>query len=86
MSEVHLVRRNTYAITTTASTRRGFEDRAELAASLGPKGCASGAQLTPRRPAFYIRGLRFIAGPYGGTGRRVRLKIGFRKECWFDSG
>ena len=24
--------------------------------------------------------------PYGGTGRRVRLKIGFRKECWFDSG
>ncbi len=25
-------------------------------------------------------------GPYGGTGRRVRLKIGFRKECWFDSG
>ena len=26
------------------------------------------------------------SGPYGGTGRRVRLKIGFRKECWFDSG
>ena len=24
--------------------------------------------------------------PYGGIGRRVRLKIEFRKECWFDSG
>src|SRR5258708_1773975 len=22
----------------------------------------------------------------GGTGRRARLKIEFRKECWFDSG
>lgn len=25
-------------------------------------------------------------GPCGGTGRRDRLKIGFRKECWFESG
>jgi hypothetical protein len=25
-------------------------------------------------------------GPCGGTGRRARLKIEFRKECWFDSG
>nr|CAI0339790.1 hypothetical protein SHINE37_43652 [Rhizobiaceae bacterium] len=24
--------------------------------------------------------------PIGGTGRRARLKIEFRKECWFDSG
>ena len=24
--------------------------------------------------------------PCGEIGRRVRLKIGFRKECWFDSG
>jgi hypothetical protein len=24
--------------------------------------------------------------PCGGTGRRARLKIEFRKECWFDSG
>src|SRR3954464_13384687 len=25
-------------------------------------------------------------GPCGGIGRRARLKIEFRKECWFDSG
>src|SRR3954466_16248795 len=25
-------------------------------------------------------------GPCGGTGRRARLKIEFRRECWFDSG
>jgi hypothetical protein len=24
--------------------------------------------------------------PCGGIGRRARLKIEFRKECWFDSG
>ena len=42
--------------------------------------------LTLRHPAFYIGAVRVGAGPYGGTGRRVRLKIGFRKECWFDSG
>ncbi len=42
--------------------------------------------LTLRPAAFYIASVRFEAGPYGGTGRRVRLKIGFRKECWFDSG
>jgi hypothetical protein len=27
-----------------------------------------------------------VHGPCGGIGRRDRLKIGFRKECWFDSG
>ena len=37
------------------------------------------------------RVLAFSAGisrkcPCGGTGRRARLKIEFRKECWFDSG
>jgi hypothetical protein len=42
--------------------------------------------LTLKRHAFYIGAVRIVAGPYGGTGRRVRLKIGFRKECWFDSG
>ncbi len=26
------------------------------------------------------------ASPCGGIGRRARLKIEFRKECWFDSG
>jgi hypothetical protein len=26
------------------------------------------------------------ACPCGGIGRRARLKIEFRKECWFDSG
>ena len=44
------------------------------------------APLTLRWGAFYIGGRPLMAGPYGGTGRRVRLKIGFRKECWFDSG
>jgi hypothetical protein len=33
-------------------------------------------------PAF---GLDAIS-PCGGIGRRARLKIEFRKECWFDSG
>lgn len=26
------------------------------------------------------------SGPCGGIGRRARLKIEFRKECWFDPG
>ncbi len=30
--------------------------------------------------------VRGLVGPCGGTGRRARLKIEFRKECWFDSG
>jgi hypothetical protein len=42
--------------------------------------------LTLKRHAFYIGAVPIVVGPYGGTGRRVRLKIGFRKECWFDSG
>jgi hypothetical protein len=42
--------------------------------------------LTLRRAAVYRTAVRFGAGPYGGIGRRVRLKIGFREECWFDSG
>ena len=36
-----------------------------------------------------LRDARLIGpteGPCGGTGRRARLKIEFRKECWFDSG
>jgi hypothetical protein len=36
---------------------------------------------------FAIPWLRPIAkSPCGGIGRRARLKIEFRKECWFDSG
>jgi hypothetical protein len=27
-----------------------------------------------------------VISPCGGIGRRARLKIEFRKECWFDSG
>ena len=27
-----------------------------------------------------------IRCPIGGIGRRARLKIEFRKKCWFDSG
>ena len=43
-------------------------------------------------PAIFrrLRDLRLSGwateGPCGGTGRRARLKIEFRKECWFDSG
>jgi hypothetical protein len=42
-------------------------------------------------PAIFrrLRDLSLLAeseGPCGGTGRRARLKIEFRKECWFDSG
>jgi hypothetical protein len=46
-----------------------------------------------RSPAVAIfRRLRDLAlpreseSPCGGIGRRARLKIEFRKECWFDSG
>src|SRR5947207_3069506 len=35
-----------------------------------------------RVPAFRLS----AKSPCGGTGRRARLKIEFRKECWFDSG
>ena len=44
------------------------------------------------RPAIFRRlrdlGLRpgVAKSPCGGIGRRARLKIEFRKECWFDSG
>jgi hypothetical protein len=37
-----------------------------------------------RRRASFGAGPREC--PCGGTGRRARLKIEFRKECWFDSG
>ncbi len=38
------------------------------------------------RGARGLFGLNFAEGPCGGPGRRARLKIEFRKECWFDSG
>src|SRR5258708_33530872 len=46
----------------------------------------------PPRPLYSAgfatsRALRPSAiSPCGGIGRRARLKIEFRKECWFDSG
>src|SRR5450755_5173513 len=43
--------------------------------------------LTSRRtPLYTARPDPFGPGPCGGIGRRARLKIEFRKECWFDSG
>jgi hypothetical protein len=44
-----------------------------------------------KRPLYSARFARLPSGeasegPCGGTGRRARLKIEFRKECWFDSG
>jgi hypothetical protein len=50
------------------------------------------ARVDPGEPAAIFRRLRdpsprpVSEGPCGGTGRRARLKIEFRKECWFDSG
>src|SRR5579863_4263454 len=38
------------------------------------------AAVLYRAPSAWTR------SPCGGTGRRARLKIEFRKECWFDSG
>ena len=38
------------------------------------------------RGALGLLALTVAEGPCGGTGRRARLKIEFRKECWFDSG
>jgi hypothetical protein len=48
--------------------------------------------LTHRARPLYSRPLRDVGlarpcgCPCGGIGRRARLKIEFRKECWFDSG
>jgi hypothetical protein len=68
-----------------ASMRRiGFDCVAGLAAS-GRINTAP-ARIDPQPPRVLYPAGRIGAGPYGGTGRRVRLKIGFRKECWFDSG
>ena len=50
------------------------------------------ARVDPALPMAIVRPLRDARfggpteGPCGGTGRRARLKIEFRKECWFDSG
>src|ERR1700722_4990890 len=46
----------------------------------------------PSPPAIFrrLRDLSLVCdvgkSPCGGIGRRARLKIEFRKECWFDSG
>jgi hypothetical protein len=47
--------------------------------------------LTDRARRLYSAGSRqrrypMSRCPCGGIGRRARLKIEFRKECWFDSG
>src|SRR3954447_7544655 len=49
------------------------------------------ARVDPALSMAIVRRLRdarlgLTEGPCGGTGRRARLKIEFRKECWFDSG
>jgi hypothetical protein len=38
--------------------------------------------LTSLHASWYVAG----PCPCGGIGRRARLKIEFRKECWFDPG
>lgn len=48
--------------------------------------------LTGTARPLYSAGFATLAfgqaseSPCGGIGRRARLKIEFRKECWFDSG
>ena len=39
-----------------------------------------------RRPLYSPPHAAMFCGPCGGIGRRARLKIEFRKECWFESG
>ena len=38
------------------------------------------------RPLYSPPHAAKFCGPCGGIGRRARLKIEFRKECWFESG
>jgi hypothetical protein len=45
----------------------------------GPRPLYSARFATPALPPG-------ATSPCGGIGRRARLKIEFRKECWFDSG
>jgi hypothetical protein len=47
-----------------------------------PNQLTSGRVSSSRHAVQVRKGL----GPCGGIGRRARLKIEFRKECWFDSG
>jgi hypothetical protein len=53
----------------------------------------SGSRVDRHPPPAIFRRLRgvglkaiVVRSPCGGIGRRARLKIEFRKECWFDSG
>lgn len=51
----------------------------------------SNARVDPHGAPAIFRRLRDLSPltsrcPCGGIGRRARLKIEFRKECWFDSG
>jgi hypothetical protein len=53
---------------------------------------SAGGGLTGRARPLYSAGfatspsVTIAKCPCGGIGRRARLKIEFRKECWFDSG
>src|SRR4029079_5566584 len=63
---------------------------------LSSRGEITSARVDPLKPPAIVRPLRRPGRtfrpkgqrecPCGGTGRRARLKIEFRKECWFDSG
>ena len=60
------------------------------------RGCGAGVHagrlsrsldaLTLRAPAFYIGAVRLTRAPMAELVDASELKIGFRKECWFDSG
>jgi hypothetical protein len=75
-----------------AERKRGLGARFWGATDFHAPRQSGGCGLTGRARPLYSAG--FAASPEGecrespcgGIGRRARLKIEFRKECWFDSG
>ena len=75
-----------FGVAATHSLRRRPKSTAFRQRKAAARAPSRAARLTAAPPPFYIAGHPPSAGPCGGTGRRARLKIEFRKECWFDSG
>jgi hypothetical protein len=75
-----------------AERRRDLDARFWGATDFHPPRQSGDCGLTGRARPLYSAGFAALAFgecrecPCGGIGRRARLKIEFRKECWFDSG
>src|SRR5690606_2913650 len=65
--------------------RRLFGHRATLSAAMFRATICFAVIRAGRGPCFCGNGSA-STGPCGEIGRRARLKIEFRKECWFESG